>query len=65
MGEESTESHNEIIQRDLETFCLGTSIVAVTDDRDTTGWLILYLENGAQLHIQTADPLVIVDPIVH
>ena len=56
---------HDAIERDVEARCLGSRIVAVIDDRDTTGWLIFCLENGAQLQIQTEDPVVIVDPLVH
>jgi hypothetical protein len=61
----SVTTTNETIQQDFDNLCLGSRIVAVIDDRDTTGWLIFCLENGAQLQIQTEDPVVIVDPPVH
>jgi len=61
----SATTTNEAMQQDVEARCLGTRIVAVIDDRDTTGWLIFCLENGAQVQIQTEDPVVIVDPPVH
>ena len=49
----------------LQATCLGNRIVAVTDDRAVAGWLILHLDSGTEIQIETSERVIVVDPVHH